>query len=88
MRGGWTVYIVRCRTGELYTGSTNDVDRRVGQHNAGIGSKFTRSRRPVVLVYEEACGSQSAALRREVQIKSMRRKEKLALVQSASATTA
>ena len=84
----WRVYILRCRTGELYTGSTNDIDRRVGQHNAGRASKFTRSRRPVLLVYQEACVSRSAALRREVQIKGMDRGEKLALVQSASATTA
>ena len=82
----WEVYIVRCRAGELYTGCTVDLKRRIGEHNRGSGSKFTRSRRPVALVYHEHCGSRSSALRRENQIKRMSRAEKLRLVQMASAT--
>jgi putative endonuclease len=82
----WTVYVVRCSTGELYTGCTVDLERRIKQHNAGVGSKFTRARRPVTLVYQEGCEDRSAALRRERQIKGMRRVEKISLTQTASAT--
>ena len=82
----WQVYVVRCRTGELYTGCTLDLRRRVEQHNRGSGSKFTRSRRPVVLIYHEECGDRSAALKRENQIKRMSHAEKLRLAQTASAT--
>jgi putative endonuclease len=84
----WQVYIVRCRTGELYTGCTVDLERRIEQHNRGSGSKFTRSRRPVVLVYHEQCGNRSSALKRENQIKRMSRVEKARLAQTASATNA
>ena len=84
----WEVYIVRCSTGELYTGCTVDLKRRVKQHNNGSGSKFTRSRRPVVLVYREVCANRSLALRRESQIKRMSRAQKTRLVQSATATSA
>jgi putative endonuclease len=84
----WEVYMVRCRTGEFYTGCTVDLERRVRQHNNGSGSKFTRSRRPVVLVYRETCGSRSIALKRESQIKKMKRAQKARLIQSATATIA
>jgi len=80
--------MVRCRTGEFYTGCTVDLERRVRQHNNGSGSKFTRSRRPVVLVYRETCGSRSIALKRESQIKKMKRAQKARLIQSATATIA
>jgi predicted GIY-YIG superfamily endonuclease len=76
----WTVYVLRCRTGELYTGCTTDLARRIREHNSGTGSKFTRSRLPVALVYKEELESRSKALRRELAIKSMRRSEKLLLV--------
>lgn len=82
----WEVYIVRCRTGELYTGCTVDLERRVKEHNRGSGSKFTRSRRPVVLLYRETCEGRSSALRREGQIKRMSRDQKLRLAQTATAT--
>jgi len=86
---GWLVYVLRCRTGELYTGCTTDIQRRVREHNSGTGSKFTRSRLPVTLVYKEVLGSRSAALRRERVIKAMRRSDKLLLVgHSALATSA
>ena len=80
--------MVRCSTGELYTGCTVDLERRIGQHNRGVGSKFTRSRRPVTLVYQETCGTRSAALKREYQIKRLSRSSKLRLTQMASATRA
>lgn len=81
---GWAVYVLRCRTGHLYTGCTTDVERRVREHNAGTGSKFTRSRLPVSLVYKEEAGSRSEALRRERAIKAMARGEKLRLVRHAA----
>ncbi|MDA4134476.1 MAG: GIY-YIG nuclease family protein [Thaumarchaeota archaeon] len=84
----WQVYMVRCRTGELYTGCTVDLERRIEQHNSGSGSKFTRSRRPVVLVFSEECESRSSALKREIQIKRMSRAQKVRLAQTASATSA
>ena len=77
---GWVVYVLRCRNGQLYTGCTTDLERRVREHSSGKGSKFTRSRLPVTLVYSEAVGSRSKALRRELAIKAMRRGEKLRLV--------
>jgi putative endonuclease len=82
----WRVYVVKCRTGELYTGCTVDIERRLRQHNSGTGSKFTSSRRPVTLVYQEFCGDRSAALRREIRIKGMSRAQKLRMIQTASAT--
>jgi len=84
---GWTVYVLRCKTGELYTGCTTDLDRRVREHNSGSGSKFTRSRLPVAVVYKEELGSRSEALRRERTIKEMRRSEKLLLVGHAALAT-
>ena len=74
------VYLLRCRDGSLYTGYTDDPERRLRVHNAGKGAKYTRSRLPVELVYQEQCPDKSAALRREQEIKRMRRAEKLALI--------
>lgn len=81
--------MLRCRTGELYTGSTTDVERRVREHNSGKGAKFTRSRLPVSLVYKEELGNRSDALRRENEIKAMDKRAKLLLVRhTALAATA
>lgn len=80
--GAWHVYIVRCRDGTLYTGVTNDLPRRVRSHNAGAASRYTRSRRPVRLVYCERSRGRSAALRREARIKRLGREEKLLLIGS------
>lgn len=79
----WYLYILECRDGSLYTGITDDVLRRVAQHNAGKGAKYTRGRGPVVLRYQETCGSHADALRREVQIKRLTRQEKLLLIANA-----
>ena len=76
----WFVYILRCAECSLYTGITKDVDRRCQQHNAGTASRYTRSRLPVKLVYQEVHFSQGSALKREAAIKAMTRREKLALI--------
>ncbi len=74
------VYIVQCRDGSLYTGWTTDVEKRVAAHNAGTGAKYTKSRRPVTLVYFEALDSKSEAMKREAAIKKLTRSEKLELI--------
>ncbi len=74
------VYLLRCSDGTLYCGWTNDLSARVKAHNAGKGAKYTRSRRPVELVFFEEREEKSEALSREKQIKSMKREEKLALI--------
>jgi len=73
------VYILECSDGTLYTGLTADLNRRVREHNARQGAKYTRSRAPVSLVYKEMVRSKSDALRREIQIKKLRRSSKLLL---------
>jgi predicted GIY-YIG superfamily endonuclease len=77
----WFVYIVRCADRSLYTGITKDAKRRCQQHNAGTASRYTRSRRPVKLVYHEARPDQSSALKREAAIKAMNRRGKLTMIQ-------
>ena len=73
------VYVVRCSDGSLYTGVAIDVARRLVQHNAGLGSKYTRSRRPVKLAYCEKAEGIGAALKREYEIKGLSRSAKLLL---------
>ena len=75
----WFVYMVRCADGSLYTGIAKDVARRLRQHNAGTASRYTRSRLPVELVYQEAHPGQSSALKREAAIKAMGRRGKLTM---------
>ncbi|MBL0350171.1 MAG: GIY-YIG nuclease family protein [Elusimicrobia bacterium] len=72
----WSVYIVRCVDGSFYTGVAKDVERRLGQHNAGKGAAYTRSRRPVDLRFREDGLTRSQALVREAQIKSWDRPQK------------
>ena len=76
----WFVYILRCADGSLYTGITNDLDRRLSQHNAGTASRYTRSRLPVVLAYQEKQPHKSAALKRELAIKALSRTAKETLI--------
>ena len=78
----WFVYILRCDDGSLYTGITNDLIRRLEQHNAGTASRYTRSRLPVVLVYQEEPTTKGKALKRELVIKALSRKAKEVLIQS------
>ncbi len=77
----WFVYILRCADGTLYTGITTDPVRRVHEHNAGtaLGARYTRSRRPVELVYVEEAPDRASAARREVRIKRLGRQGKLSL---------
>lgn len=74
------VYILRCADGTLYTGWTNDLERRIAAHNAGKGAKYTRSRLPVVLLYSEQCNTREEAMSREWHIKRMTREEKMTLI--------
>ena len=78
--GGWFLYVLRCADGSLYTGITRDVGRRCRQHNAGTASRYTRSRRPVRVVYREAHPDRGSALRREAAVKALSRQEKQALI--------
>jgi putative endonuclease len=75
-------YIVECANGTYYTGWSTDPRRRVRQHNGGSGSHYTRSRRPVRLVYLEECADKSAALKRERAIKALPRVAKEKLIQT------
>ena len=77
----YSMYLLLCADGTLYCGSTNDVPRRLSVHNSGKGAKYTKSRLPVTLVYCEECGEKGDALRREAEIKKLKRAEKLALVE-------
>lgn len=79
------VYIVECSDGTLYTGYTTDVERRIQEHNAGEGARYTRGRTPVELVYTASFESRSAACAREAEIKTMPRAEKLTLIDAAPA---
>ncbi|BBJ00284.1 hypothetical protein FGKAn22_19760 [Ferrigenium kumadai] len=84
----WVCYLLRCADGTLYCGITNDLDKRLAAHNAGIAAKYTRTRGPVELAYMERCPDKSAALKREMAIKQLTRAEKLALIDSGSIVAA
>ena len=81
--GNWWVYLLRCADGSLYTGITTDLKRRCRQHNAGTASRYTRSRRPIRLVYREAHANRSQASKREAAIKSLSRRQKESLIRRA-----
>ena len=76
----WYVYMLGCGDGTLYTGVTDDVERRLAAHRAGKGAKYTRGRGPLELVYQEQVPDKSAALRREYQIKRLPKQEKEGLI--------
>lgn len=76
----YSVYILRCGDGSLYTGCALDVEKRLAAHQSGKGAKYTRSRLPVELAYKEACGSKGDALRREAAIKKLTRAQKEELI--------
>ena len=75
-------YIVKCKDGSFYTGWTNDIEKRIEAHNAGKGAKYTKTRRPVELVYLEEFPTKEEAMKREYVIKQMTRKAKEDLVKS------
>ena len=83
MRGGeplsWFVYMLRCGDDTLYTGVTDDVQRRFEKHSSGKGAKYTRGRGPLTLVYVEELPDKSCALKREIEIKRLGREKKLKL---------
>lgn len=74
----WVIYLLECKDGTLYTGITNDLEKRLASHNAGIGAKYTRGRRPVTLLEFKTVANQSEALRLEYQIKKIPRLKKRA----------
>ena len=76
-------YILRCADGTLYCGWTNDLEKRLAAHNVGTGAKYTRSRRPVELIYYEEFATKREAMSREARIKRMSRQEKLSLIHTA-----
>lgn len=82
MSASWCVYMVRCGDGSLYTGIATDAVRRAEEHNTSdlLAAKYTRARRPVVLMYQERCASRADAARREYAIKRLRRRDKLSLI--------
>ena len=74
-------YILRCRDGSLYTGWTNNLEKRLNCHNAGKGAKYTKARLPVELAYFETFQTKKEAMQREWEIKKMTRKEKIAQIE-------
>ncbi len=81
MENEYYVYILKCSDDTLYTGITNNLERRLKAHNNGTASKYTRVRRPVTIVYSETAQDKSAALKRELEIKALTRKEKIKLIE-------
>jgi putative endonuclease len=75
----WTVYILKCGDKTLYTGITNDLQNRLAKHHAGTGAKYTRGRGPFEVIYTEPRRTKGSALKREAEIKSLSRQEKLQL---------
>ena len=78
----WALYILECCDGTLYTGITNDLCRRLSEHQTGTGAKYTKGRSPVKLIYTEEYGGRSDASKREVGVKRMSRGDKLLLAGS------
>lgn len=79
----WHCYLLRCADDSLYCGITNDLDKRLAAHNAGTAAKYTRARSPVQFVYTEPHADRSSASKREMEIKSLSRAEKLELIRQA-----
>ncbi len=76
----WFLYILHCKDGSFYTGVTKDLERRLKMHNGGKASHYTRSRRPVKLLYQESCTTRTQALVRECAVKAFPRKKKEELI--------
>lgn len=79
-QSNWHVYILRCGDGTLYTGIAADLERRLGEHQRGVAAKYTRSRGPLALAYQEAQPDRSHALKREAALRRLGREGKLALI--------
>lgn len=80
MEKQWVVYILECADGTLYTGITDNLEKRLRAHNSGKGAKYTRGRGPVTLRHLELCGDHGTALRREIEIKRLSRQDKWSLI--------
>ena len=76
----WIVYIVQCADNTLYTGITNNLERRIAQHESGKGAKYTKGRAPLIVIHTEKYRTKGEALKREYQIKSLDRPAKLQLI--------
>lgn len=76
------VYILRCSDNTLYTGYTTDLKRRIKEHNSKVGSKYTRTRTPVSILYFETFKTKSSAMKREIEIKKLKREKKLKLIEN------
>ena len=79
----WFVYMLRCRDNSIYTGITNNLDKRIEAHISGNGSKYLRGRLPVELIYKEDFLNRSTASKREIEVKKLKKKEKELLIKSA-----
>jgi len=86
MNSNWCVYIVECSDGTLYTGISNNIDKRIREHNLGSGSRYTRGRRPVKLLVKWECTDKSHASKMEYRIKRLTREAKLRLIINLSLT--
>ena len=80
----WVLYILECKDGTFYTGIAKDLQKRLQAHNDGKGAKYTRTRRPVSLLYQEACPNRTHALVRECAVKALPRNKKQNLISSAA----
>ena len=78
----WVIYLLECKDGSLYTGITNDLEKRLASHNAGLGAKYTRGRRPITLLEFKTVENQSEALKLEYQIKKLPKLKKRQFFQS------
>ncbi|OGW92265.1 MAG: hypothetical protein A3G33_06600 [Omnitrophica bacterium RIFCSPLOWO2_12_FULL_44_17] len=78
----WYLYMLKCRDNSLYTGITKDLERRFKMHSEGKGARYTRTRRPLEMVYHETCKTRTAALIRECFIKALPKPKKLTLIGS------
>ena len=75
--------MLRCRDNSIYTGITNNLDKRIGVHMSRNGSKYLRGRLPVELIYKESFSNRSSASKREIEVKKLNKKEKELLIKSA-----
>ena len=75
----WVVYILQCNDDTLYTGITTNLERRINQHENGKGAKYTKGRSPFKIIYIQICNDKSSALKRELEIKKLKKSEKLNL---------
>jgi putative endonuclease len=82
----WSLYILECGDGSLYTGISNNVEKRLTSHQSGKGAKYTRTHQPVKLMYVEKCGRQGKAMSREREVKRFPKKKKLNLIASGTSS--